>query len=78
MSNLSAAGLEGAQSERLSEISRRLEEAAAHLAQDGLDRDDAARLATECAELASEAAVELERQARGGPLDQFPGQEELL
>jgi hypothetical protein len=78
MSHVTDAGVEGAESARLSEISRRLEEAAARLGEDGLDRDQAAQLATECAELASEAAVELERQARGGPLDQVPGQEELL
>jgi hypothetical protein len=65
-------------SEALADLARQLEEAADRLGEDGLDPYEAARLASHCAELASEAAVELERQVRGGPLDQVPGQEELL
>ena len=65
-------------SEALADLARQLEDAAGRLGEDDLDPDEAARLATQCAELASEAAVELERQVRGGPLDQVPGQEELL
>lgn len=65
-------------SDALADLARQLEEAADRLGEDELDPDEAARLASQCAELASEAAVELERQARGGPLDQVPGQEELL
>jgi hypothetical protein len=67
---------------RLDSISRRLEEAAARLRADGLDPEEARRLAGECAELAADAAVELDRLARGGPrgegTDAGPGQEELL
>ena len=36
------------------------------------------RLAGECAELASQAAVELDRLTRLAPGDPAPGQEELL
>jgi hypothetical protein len=64
--------------ERLADLARRLEGAATRLNDDGLDPDEAARLATECAELASQAAVELERRARSDPLEPGPGQEELL
>ena len=67
---------------RLDSLSRRLEEAAARLRADGLDPEDARRLAGECAELAADAAVELDRLARGGArgegTDAGPGQEELL
>jgi hypothetical protein len=71
-----AAGAEG--TARLEELSRRLEEAAVRLRSDELDPEAAKRLAGECAELAAEAAVELDRAARGGPQDAAPGQEELL
>jgi hypothetical protein len=64
--------------DRLADLSRRLEEAAARLRDDDLDREEATRLAGECAELASEAAVELERAARGVPAGSVPGQEDLL
>jgi hypothetical protein len=73
---LPAPGAEG--TARLDELSRRLEEAAARLRSDELDPDEAKRLAGECAELAAEAAVELDRAARGAPQDAAPGQEELL
>jgi hypothetical protein len=63
---------------RLGELSRRLEEAAARLRADDLDPADAKRLAGECAELAADAAVELDRLARGEAQDAGPGQEELL
>ena len=63
---------------RLSELSRQLDETAARLHEDGLDGEDAKRLAARCAELAAEAAVELDRLVRGEPLDAVPGQEELL
>jgi hypothetical protein len=65
-------------SARLSELSRRLDETAARLRDDGLDGEEAKLLATTCAELAAEAAVELDRLARGGALEPTPGQEELL
>ena len=66
--------------EGLEDLSRRLEEGARRLREDGLEPDDAIRLAGECAELASQAAVELDRIARLSSSDQadVPGQEELL
>jgi hypothetical protein len=63
---------------RLGELSRRLEEAAARLRADDVDPGEAKRLAGECAELAADAAVELDRLARGESRDAAPGQEELL
>jgi hypothetical protein len=63
---------------RLTELSRRLDETAARLGEDGLDAEEAKHLAGRCAELAAEAAVELDQLVRGGPLDNVPGQEELL
>ena len=64
---------------RLEELSRRLEEAAARLGADDLGADEAKQLAGECAELAADAAVELDRLARGeGVAGAAPGQEELL
>jgi hypothetical protein len=63
---------------RLDELSRGLEEASARLRAEDVDPDEAKRLAGECAELAAQAAVELDRLARGEPGDAAPGQEELL
>ncbi len=63
---------------RLEDLSRRLEEAAVRLRADGVDPEEAKRLAGECAELAADAAVELDRLARQGLQDAAPGQEELL
>ena len=64
----------------LEDLSRRLEEGARRLREDGLDPEEAVRVAGECAELASQAAVELDRIARAGGADaaDVPGQEELL
>jgi hypothetical protein len=64
--------------QRLSELSRRLEESAGRLGADDLEPDEAMRLAGECADLASQAAVELDRLTRLSPGDPVPGQEELL
>jgi hypothetical protein len=64
--------------QRLADLSRRLEESAGRLGAAGLEPDEAMRLAGECAELASEAAVELDRLTRISPGDPVPGQEELL
>jgi len=66
------------QNARLLEISERLEVAARHLRSDDLDPDDASRIAGECAELAQQAAGELDRLARSSPQEGVPGQEELL
>jgi hypothetical protein len=64
----------------LEELSRRLEEGARRLREEDLAPDDAIRLAGECAELASQAAVELDRLARTSSPDsaEVSGQEELL
>ena len=64
--------------DRLEELARRLDQTAARLRDGGLDGDEAKALATTCAELAAEAAVELDRLARGGTMEAPPGQEELL
>ncbi len=62
---------------RLSEISEQLERAATELRGDpGGER--AQQLTSRCAELASQAAVELDRLARAAPEASLPGQEELL
>jgi hypothetical protein len=68
------------QLQSLEDISRRLEEGARRLREEGLVPDDAVRIAGECAELASQAAVELDRIARTSSSDptEVPGQEELL
>ena len=75
-----AAGSEA--TERIGELSRRLEEAAARLRSDDVGAEEAKRLAGECAELAADAAVELDRLARGESRGESgeaaPGQEELL
>jgi hypothetical protein len=63
---------------RLSDISERLEQAARRLRSGELDDDEASRLAGECAELAQQAAAELDRLARWTPGEPVPGQEELL
>jgi hypothetical protein len=73
---LPAAGAEA--TARLGELSRRLEETAARLRSDDVGSEEAKRLAGECAELAADAAVELDRLARGESRDAAPGQEELL
>jgi hypothetical protein len=63
----------------LGDISRQLEEGAGRLRADDLAPEEAMRVAGECAELASKAAVELDRLTRLAPgSQQVPGQEELL
>jgi hypothetical protein len=63
---------------QLEELSRRLEDAAARLRSEEIRSEDVKRLAGECAELAAQAAVELDKLARGTSQDGAPGQEELL
>jgi hypothetical protein len=63
---------------RLSEISERLEQAARRMRSGELEGDEASRLAGECAELAQQAAAELDRLAHWTPGEPVPGQEELL
>lgn len=80
MSAALEAGLTDEPQQSLENISRRLEESARHLRDESLEPDDAVRIAGECAELASQAAVVLDRIARVSSSDptEVPGQEELL
>jgi hypothetical protein len=63
--------------ERLAQLSDRLDDAARRL-REASDGEEASRLAEECADLASQAAAELDRLVRAAPGDAAPGQEELL
>jgi hypothetical protein len=63
---------------RLTEISERLEDASRRLRSGDVDGEEATQLAGECAELAQQAAAELDRVARFAPPGGVPGQEELL
>jgi hypothetical protein len=63
---------------RLTEISDRLDATAQRLRADGVGSEEAARLAAECAEIASQAVAELERLAGSSAQEAAPGQEELL
>jgi hypothetical protein len=62
----------------LESIARELEDAAARLREDEIDPDEAADLVERCADLASRAGQELEREARATPAGEQPGQETLL
>jgi hypothetical protein len=62
----------------LEAIARELEEAAARLRADDVGSDEAAELVERCAELATRAGQELEREARATPAGDQPGQETLL
>jgi hypothetical protein len=62
--------------DRLSALSRELEQASTELR--SADADRAAELATHCADLASQAAAELDRLAGVAAEASLPGQEELL
>jgi hypothetical protein len=62
----------------LDSIARELEQAAARLREEGVDADEAADLVERCAELATRAGQELEREARATPAGEQPGQETLL
>ena len=62
----------------LESIARELEQAASRLRDENVDADEAADLVERCAELASRAGQELEREARATPAGQQPGQETLL
>jgi hypothetical protein len=63
---------------RLGEISERLERSAERLRDGDLDAEEASRITGECAELAAQAAAELDRLAKATPHDASPGQEELI
>ena len=63
---------------RLVQISEQLDATARMLRDADLDGAEATGLAGECAELASQAAAELDRLTRASPTRPAPGQEELL
>ena len=62
----------------LESIARELEQAASRLREEGIDPDEAADLVERCADLATRAGQELEREARATPEGDQPGQETLL
>ena len=62
----------------LESIARELEQAAERLRDQQVDAAEAADLVERCAELASRAGQELEREARATPGGEQPGQETLL
>jgi len=56
-------------SKQLDRLTERLEQAAAELRAGALDPERAAAVVDECARLAGEASVELDRQVRAGEAD---------
>ena len=60
--------------ETLDRLTERLERAAAELRAGALPAERAASLVDECARLAGEASVELDRQVRAGDADPGAGQ----
>ena len=60
--------------EQLERLTERLERAAAELRSGALDPDRAAAVVDDCARLAGEASVELDRQVRAGEADPGAGQ----
>jgi len=56
-------------SEQLDRLTERLERAAAELRAGSLDAERAAAVVDECARIAGEASVELDRQVRAGDAD---------
>ena len=56
-------------SEQLDRLTERLERAAAELRAGSLDPEQAAAVVDECARIAGEASVELDRQVRAGDAD---------
>ena len=62
----------------LESIARELEQAASRLREEGIDPDEAADLVERCADLATRAGQELDREARATPEGDQPGQETLL
>ena len=55
-----------------------LEQAAARLRADDLDREAAAALVERCADLANRVGAQLEREARGAASGEGPGAQEQL
>ena len=62
----------------LDDLIGRLERAAEQLRSGDLSQDAAATLVEDCASLAGQAGVELERRARQAAVEPLPGQEPLL
>ena len=56
-------------SEQLDRLTERLEQAAAQLRAGSLDAERAAAVVDECARIAGEASVELDRRVRAGDAD---------
>ncbi|MGI8592871.1 MAG: hypothetical protein ACR2ML_00610 [Solirubrobacteraceae bacterium] len=65
-------------SDRLEELTRELEDAAAQLRTGELEPGQAATLVEECARIAALAGAELDRQSQDAAPDPRPGQGELL
>jgi hypothetical protein len=63
---------------RLVQISEQLDATARKLRDADVDGEEATRLASECADLASQAVAELDRLTRGAADEGAPGQEGLL
>ena len=61
-------------SDTLDRLTERLERAAAELRSGAMAPDRAAAVVDECARLAGEASVELDRQVRGGDVEPGAGQ----
>lgn len=64
--------------ERIDELIEQLERAAEQLRSGELSADAAATMVEDCAALATQASVELERQARAEVSRLAPGQDSLL
>jgi exonuclease VII small subunit len=64
--------------ERIDDLIERLERAAEQLRSGELSADAAATMVEDCAALATQASVELERQARAEVSQPAPGQDSLL
>jgi exonuclease VII small subunit len=64
--------------EKIDDLIERLERAAEQLRSGELSADAAATMVEDCAALATQASVELERQARAEVSQPAPGQDSLL
>jgi exonuclease VII small subunit len=64
--------------ERIDDLIEQLERAAEQLRSGELSADAAATMVEDCAALATQASVELERQARAEVSPPLPGQDSLL
>lgn len=64
--------------ERIDDLIEQLERAAEQLRSGELSADAAATMVEDCAALATQASVELERQARAEVSQPAPGQDSLL